>query len=122
MPIHSADDADEFEAHGSRFISFISTARGASTLCAWRLEVAPGSQGVAHRPDHEEVLLLLRGQLTVTLDGEPSTVEAGDVIHVPAGSEFQVDGGAAGASAWVTTTAGLTASIGDTVMSPPWAQ
>jgi hypothetical protein len=44
------------------------------------------------------------------------------VIHVPADSEFQVDGGADGASAWVTTTAGLTASIGDTVMSPPWAQ
>jgi quercetin dioxygenase-like cupin family protein len=122
VPIHSPADADEFEAHGSRFISYLRTARGASTLCAWRLEVAPGSHGVAHRPDHEEVLLLLRGQLAVTLDGERSRAEVGDVIHVPAGSEFQLDGGADGASAWVTTTAGLTATIGDTVMSPPWAQ
>lgn len=122
MPIYSPADADEFEAHGSRFTSFVRSERGASSLCAWRLEVAPAVQGVAHRPDHEEVILLLTGQLDVTLDGDRETVEPGAVIHVPAGSELRVDGGPDGAVAWVTTTAGLTATIGETTMTPPWAQ
>jgi quercetin dioxygenase-like cupin family protein len=122
VPVYLPTDADEFEAHGSRFASFLRTARGASSLCTSRLDVAPGVQGVAHRPDHEEVILLLAGQLDVTLDGERETVGAGAVIHVPADSELQVDGGPDGATAWVTTTPGLTANIGETTMAPPWAQ
>jgi quercetin dioxygenase-like cupin family protein len=122
VPIYASTDAEPFEAHGSRFESFVRTARGASSLCAWRLEVAPGVQGVPHRPSHEEVILLLRGQLDVSLDGASHRVGAGDVVHVPAGSELTVNGGPDGAAAWVTTTAGLTATIGETRMVPPWAQ
>ena len=122
MPIYSPADADPFEVHGSRFESFVSTARGGHTLCAWRLVVAPGSEGVAHRPSHEEVILLLDGQATVVIDGSPATVAAGDVVHVPADSELTVNGGPEGATAWVTTTAGLTARIGETTIAPPWAQ
>ncbi len=123
MPIYSPSDADAFEAHGSRFSSFVRTARGGSTLCAWRLDVAPDLAGVAHRPTHEEVMLLLEGQLRVTLDGKAQDIGAGDVIHVPAGSELTVDGGPQGAAAWVTTTPGLEAIIGEGQrMTPPWAQ
>lgn len=122
MPIYSPSDADEFEAHGSRFTSFLRTTRGASTLCAWRLDVAPNLEGVAHCPNHEEVILLLKGRLNVTLDGERQIVDPGAVIHVPAGSELRVDGGPDGATAWVTTTVGLTASVGEATMAPPWAQ
>jgi mannose-6-phosphate isomerase-like protein (cupin superfamily) len=122
MPIYRPTDAERFEAHGSRFESFVRTARGAGSLCAWRLEVAPRVPGVAHRPSHEEVLLVLRGQATIVIDGEPTTIGSGDVVHVPAGSELTVNGGPEGASAWVTTTAGLTAQIGETTIAPPWAQ
>lgn len=122
MPIYSATDANEFEVHGSRFSSFLCTARGASSLCAWRLDVGAGVVGVAHRPDHEEVILVLSGELDVTLDGTRETVGSGAVVHVPAGSELQVDGGPEGATAWVTTTLGLTATIGEETMTPPWAQ
>jgi ethanolamine utilization protein EutQ (cupin superfamily) len=100
----------------------VSTERGAGSLCAWRLEVAPDLQGVTHRPSHEEVMLLLAGRLHVTLDGVGQDVETGGVVHIPGGSELTVDGGPDGATAWVTTTAGLTASIGDQTMAPPWAQ
>jgi quercetin dioxygenase-like cupin family protein len=122
MPIYAPADAEPFEVHGSRFESYVSTARGGGSLCAWRLVVAPDSQGVAHRPSHEEVLLILAGEATVVIDGARATVRSGDVIHVPAGSELTIDGGPEGATAWVTTTAGLTARIGDTTMAPPWAQ
>jgi quercetin dioxygenase-like cupin family protein len=122
MPIYSAADAEPFEAHGSRFDSFVRTARGACALCAWRLEVAPGSRGVAHRPSHEEVILVLRGEIEITLDRDTTTVSTGDVVHVTAGSELSVSGGPDGATAWVTTTAGLTATLGTETMAPPWAQ
>jgi quercetin dioxygenase-like cupin family protein len=122
VPIYSPTDADIFEAHGSRFASFVSTARGATTLCAWRLDVQPNLVGVAHRPSHEEVILLLKGQLRVTLDGISHDVETGSVVQVPPGVELKVDGGPEGATAWVTTTPGLTAIIDQETMIPPWAQ
>lgn len=122
MPVYASTDAARFEAHGSRFCSFVRTDRGASSLCAWRLEVAPGLAGVAHRPSHEEIILVLSGQLRVTLDGIAQDAGAGDVVHVPAGVELKVDGGPKGATAWVTTTPGLNARIKGKTIAPPWAQ
>jgi quercetin dioxygenase-like cupin family protein len=68
------------------------------------------------------VLLLLEGELTVTLDGIATVLAAGDVVLVPADSELRVDGGTAGATAWVTTTPGLEAVMADgSLFAPPWA-
>jgi len=122
LPVYASTDADRFEAHGSRFFSFVRTDRGASSLCAWRLEVPPGLAGVSHRPSHEEIILILSGQLRVTLDGIARDAGAGDVVHVPAGAELTVDGGPEGATAWVTTTSGLIAHINGETITPPWAQ
>jgi glyoxylate utilization-related uncharacterized protein len=75
---------------------------------------------VAHRPTPEEILLVLDGELQITLDGECSALHRG--TQVPAGSELRVDAGAEGASAWVTTTPGLEAVTADGGrISPPWA-
>ncbi len=49
-------------------------------------------------------------------------MDAGGVVQVPAGSELTLDGGPDGATAWVTTTSGLTATVGEQTMTPPWAQ
>ncbi|MDQ2811121.1 MAG: hypothetical protein M3Z75_04385 [Actinomycetota bacterium] len=68
------------------------------------------------------MLLLLEGELTVTLDEIATVLAAGDVVLVPAGSELLVDGGTASATAWVTTTAGLEAVMADgSRIAPPWA-
>ena len=123
MPIISSTEATTFETHGSRFHSFVAPSRGSDQLCAWRLEVPSGLVGVAHRPNREEVLLVLDGELCLTLDGVRSTLHQGDVVLVPANSELQVDAGARGASVWVTTTSGLEAVTSDGVrITPPWAQ
>lgn len=122
MPVYTMDEGERFAAHGSHFDSFVRGARGAESLCAWRLEVTPGLTGVAHRPSHEEVMIVLSGTLLVTLDGVATSVRPQGVVHVPAGAELRVDGGPEGASVWVTTTRGLTARIGEESMAPPWAQ
>ncbi len=122
MPIIHPVDATLFETHGSRFSSYVSPSRGSRQLCAWRLDVPPGLRGVAHRPNREEVLLVLDGALHVTLDGTASEAGVGAVVVVPPDSDLRIDGGPAGASAWVTTTPGLEAVTTDgTRIVPPWA-
>lgn len=123
MPIIRRNDATLFEIHGSRFSSYAAPSRGSSQLCAWRLDVPAGLDGVAHRPSREEVLLILEGELHVTVDGDATDVGPGDVIVVPTESELRVDGGPTGASAWVTSTPGLEAvTAGGARVIPPWAQ
>lgn len=122
MPVYTDADAVLFEAHGSRFNSYASPSRNSSQLCGWRLEVPAGLSGTAHRPTREELLLVLEGELRVHIDGAAATAGPGDVVLVPADSEFRVDGGPSGAVAWVSTTAGLQARLPDgSTMSPPWA-
>ncbi len=123
MPVIHATDAAPFETHGSRFLSYVSPSRGSSQLCAWQLTVPADLHGVAHRPTREEVLLVLTGELNVTLDGSAAALQPGDVVLVPAGSELRVDAGPDGATAWVTTTPGLEAVTADGArISPPWAR
>ncbi len=122
MPIARPADAVTFETHGSRFDSYFRPANGSSQLCAWRLTVPADLQGVPHRPSLDEIVLVLEGELRITLDGVHATLHSGDVALVPANSEFQVDAGPAGASAWITTTPGLAAVTADgRRITPPWA-
>lgn len=123
MPVVRSDNAVLFETHGSRFHSYASPSRGSAQLSAWRLEVPAGLQGVAHRPNREEILLMLSGELDVTVAGERFAVVSGDVVVVPCRSELRVDGGRSDAQAWVTTTLGLEAVMADgTTIVPPWAK
>jgi quercetin dioxygenase-like cupin family protein len=123
MPVIRPTDAVSFEMHGSRFLSYVSPSRGGNELCAWQLSVPAGLRGVAHRPTKEEILLVLEGELRVTVDGDSSALERGDAVLVSAGSELRVDAGPTGAIAWVTTTPGLEAVTADgSRISPPWAQ
>jgi quercetin dioxygenase-like cupin family protein len=122
MPVLRAADAAGYDVHGSRFDSYVSPRNGGRELCAWRLSVPAGSLGVPHRPTRDEVLLVLDGRLQVTLDGETSTVGAGDAVLVQSGCELRVDGGTDGGAAWVTTTPGLQAVTADGQrLTPPWA-
>ena len=131
MPVLHASDAVVHELHGSVFTSYAAPARGSRELCAWRLEVPPGSRGVPHTVSKEEVLLVLSGALRVTLgDAQPAAgpvaaaAVPGDAILVPAGTMLQVDNpGPEPATAWVTTSVGLEATIADgSAIRPPWTQ
>ena len=123
MPVLHPADAVRYDVHGAAFHALVAPSRGSSELCAWRLEVPAGTVGAAHRPSREEVLLVLDGDLRVTLDGVVSDVAAGDVVLVPAGAALRVDGGDAPARVWVTTTPGLEAELADgTRLAPPWAR
>ncbi|WP_203831260.1 cupin domain-containing protein [Actinoplanes palleronii] len=124
MAIHRRDEAVVHRLHGAVFHSYVAPATGSTELCAWRLEIAGGVEGLTHRVDREEVFLLLAGQIRVSLDGVSEGMAAGDVLRVPAGSVFGVDNPSTEtAQAWVTTSVGLTATLPDgSVISPPWVR
>ncbi|HTA09565.1 MAG TPA: cupin domain-containing protein [Streptosporangiaceae bacterium] len=122
MPVIHPAEIAVHQVHGSTFSSFVAPSRGSTQLCAWQLRVPAGLTGAAHRPTREEVLLVLDGDLTITLDGTATDLVAGDVLFVPADSELRVDGGTSDATAWVTTTPGLEAVMADgSRIAPPWA-
>ena len=124
MPFVREQDAVPHRLHGATFHSFVAPASGSGELCAWRLEVAAGTVGVPHWVSREEVLLVLTGELTATIEDETTTVRAGEVAFVPAGARFGLDNTSAGpASAWVTTSVGLEATLPDgSSISPPWVR
>jgi mannose-6-phosphate isomerase-like protein (cupin superfamily) len=124
MPVIREKDAVRHELHGSVFQSFAAPASGSRELCAWRLEVAGGTAGVAHRVSREEVFLVLTGEVIVTLEGVPATLASGEIALVPAGAEVKLDNpGAATAAVWVTTSVGVQATMPDgTTVAPPWTR
>ena len=124
MPLLREQDAVAHQLHGATFHSFVAPSSGSSELCAWRLDVAAGTVGVPHRVSREEVLLVLTGELTATIDGVGATVRSGEVAFVPAGAGFALDNtSGAPATAWVTTSVGLEATLADgSSISPPWVR
>jgi quercetin dioxygenase-like cupin family protein len=122
MPVIRSADAVVHEMHGTRFTSYAAPARGSKELCAWRIDVPPGSTGAAHTITREEIVFVLSGAMELTLDEAASTVRAGDVAVLPAGATVRVDNaGDEPVTAWVTSSVGLEAQLADgSRIVPPW--
>jgi len=124
MPVIHAAQSVVHQMHGTSFTSYASPARGSRELCAWRIEIPGGTEGVPHHVSREEVLYVLGGTLRVTLDGAAEDAAPGDVVLVPAGARFGASNLATGpATAWVTTTAGFAGVLPDgSWFTPPWTR
>ncbi|MET8424355.1 cupin domain-containing protein [Nocardia sp. NPDC004860] len=122
MPVIHAAEAQSHEMHGSRFTPLVRPSTGSSELCLWRLEVAPGIQGVPHRVHREEAFVLLAGSITLTIDGEAARLAPGDAAVVPAGSIIRLDNpDDRTAEVLVNAPVGFTGELLDgTVVNPPW--
>jgi quercetin dioxygenase-like cupin family protein len=122
MPVIRSADAVVHEMHGTRFTSYAAPARGSKELCAWRIDVPPGSTGAAHTITREEIVFVLSGAMELSLDEAASTVRAGDVAVLPAGATVRVDNaGDEPVTAWVTSSVGLEAQLADgSRIVPPW--
>ena len=88
MPVIHAAQSVVHQMHGTSFTSYASPAHGSRELCAWRIEIPGGTEGVPHHVSREEVLYVLSGTLRVSVDGEAADAAAGDVVLVPAGARF----------------------------------
>ncbi|MEC3956987.1 cupin domain-containing protein [Nocardia sp. CDC153] len=122
MPVIHAADTQAHEMHGSRFTPLIRPSVGSVDLCLWRLEIGPGTEGVAHRIHREEAFVVLEGGITLTIDGEAARLAAGDAALAPAGSTIRLDNPAATqAILLVNAPVGFSGELLDgTVVNPPW--
>ncbi|APA96465.1 cupin domain-containing protein [Nocardia seriolae] len=122
MPVIHAADVQSHEMHGSRFTPLVRPATGSSELCVWRLEIAPGTEGVPHRIHREEAFVVLAGGITMTIEGESARLAAGDAAVAPAGSVIRLDNPSdAVAEVLVNAPVGFTGELLDgTVVNPPW--
>ena len=52
-------------------------------LMVCRLRLAPRVVTAVHSHPHEQITLVERGEVTFTIEGQPRTASAGDVLHFP---------------------------------------
>lgn len=90
MSVVRAAEAPIFEQPDVRIIGYTSPSRGASEICTWRLQIEPGLESPAHWLDHEEIFLLLEGNLTFSVGDEEIELRGGDALAVPAHTLMQI--------------------------------
>lgn len=123
MPVTRAADAVTHEMRGARFTSYIRPGTGSAELCVWQTQVSVGLKGVPHKVLREEAFVIIAGAVTLTIDGQPEELCAGDAALVPAGSTINLDNnGTETATLVVTVPVGFHGELLDgTVINPPWA-
>jgi mannose-6-phosphate isomerase-like protein (cupin superfamily) len=124
MPVIRAAEGTEHNLHGVTFTAYANSGTGSAELCAWNLSVPAGQPGAEHRISKEELFLVKSGTPRISVDGAAVELAVGDVAVAPAGCLLQVDNpGSQDSEIWVTTSAGLSATLPDgSQLSPPWAQ
>ncbi|MEV5838777.1 cupin domain-containing protein [Nocardia sp. NPDC052112] len=122
MPVIRAADAVTREMHGTRFTSYIRPGTGSTELCVWQIQVPAGLKGVPHKVLREEAFVIIAGVVTLTIDGQPEELRAGDAALAPAGSTINLDNnGTEAATLVVTVPVGFQGELPDgTVINPPW--
>lgn len=60
------------------------------TVAMWRTTTQPGAAGPVHEIDREQVVLVVDGELSATIDGERIVAGPGDAVVLPAGAVRQL--------------------------------
>jgi quercetin dioxygenase-like cupin family protein len=122
MHVIRAAEARTFELPGVLFTSLAAPALGSAETCVWQLTVEPGVESDPHTLDHDEVFVVIDGNVRLT-PGGPS-LGPGDAGVVPAGEAIALTNlGGAAARILVAIRAGFTATMSDGTPfgTPPWA-
>jgi mannose-6-phosphate isomerase-like protein (cupin superfamily) len=124
MPFIRSTDTLLHQIHGVQFHAFANSGTGSKELAAWRGDVPAGTAGAPHTVTREEVMLILRGALLITIDGEQAELRAGDSFVVNPGSKLSLENRSGEpAQMWVVASLGLEAVLEDgSRIRAPWAQ
>jgi len=92
MFVVHADELEYIETPGGNFGMAVATpSRGATEVSVIRQRQAPGGANPVHTHDREEVMILLVGEMSVTVGEEPISLAAGDAVIVPARTPHRVE-------------------------------
>lgn len=94
-----------------------------SAIAVWRTTTQPATAGPVHRIDREQVVVVVEGALSVTIDDTTVEARPGDAVVLPAGAERQLRND--GPEPVVTITSavpGSQATVGDgDAVTVPWS-
>jgi len=123
MPIIRAQDAKRFEMHGAEFTGFAAPSRGSNENAVWRVKIAAGTPGTAHRLTKEEIIVALHGGAEVRIDEQTHNIAAGDVVIVPQGAEFSISAlqGDPFEAIAILPVGGMAVIGAQAPFTPPWA-
>ncbi len=85
-----ADQTQTFDIRGVHVTKMVAPSSGASEIMACYVSIDPGAESPAHQHDHEEVLIILSGQLRATMGSEVATLQTGDSCIIPANTLHHV--------------------------------
>ena len=122
MPLIRSASAPTFTLHGLTVVGLASPSRGARETSTWRLTLAPGTPGVPHSVDKEEIFVALSGRATVMLDDDQFEMGAGDTLVVPADHVFSLaNHGSDAFEAVAVAPVGVRARLtNEEFFAPPW--
>lgn len=114
---------DIFETPNAKMRTYASAALTGSEVAVWSVEMAAGASGPLHTVSNEQVIVVIDGRLSVTVDGVPRELGRGDSAIVPAGAERRIaNDGHAPAVSVVSSLPGPTATVpGKEAVPIPWA-
>lgn len=69
---------------GDTYTILLSGEDTAGKMCLIDMYVPPGGGPGSHRHDFEETFAITKGEIDLTVRGEPISAEAGETIHIPA--------------------------------------
>jgi quercetin dioxygenase-like cupin family protein len=123
MAVITAGEAPTFEAPGATVTGLASPSRGARDTAVWRIRFEADHASPSHSLSHEEVFVVLDGSLTARYadDASAETARAGGALVVPAGRPFTIAAEGGPASAVCAFPVGAVATLGEDVITPPWA-
>jgi len=116
-------DAPRFELPNVTFMGLASPQRGSKENSVWRVTIAPNAPGLPHQLTREETVIVLSGTAIAEIGKERHRVSEGDVIIVPAMTDFSLSNdGAEAFEAIAVLPVGGQAIVGnDAPFTPPWA-
>ncbi len=82
-------------------VGLATPSRGASEVSVIRQRQQPGGGNPAHTHDREEVMIVIRGSVEITIDGVPTTLRAGDSIIIPAWTLHQLSNSGESEAEWL---------------------
>ena len=124
MPFVRTTDTTTHEANGARFTPYANPTLGSTDICVWQVTIPAGTTGVPHTLNHEEVVVVLNGEIQFRLDEDTATLRPGEAIVIPAGHAMCIDNhDTRPASIIASTRVGIEAAMADgTRFTPPWSR
>jgi quercetin dioxygenase-like cupin family protein len=123
MPIVTGVSAPVHEFDGTEFHSLAVPSRGTKELAVWRAVMPPGKVGAEHSLSREEVLVVVRGNLSGAIGGEEVAAGPGDAVIFPAHTPGQLSNASdtEPLEFLCCTSAGIEGYLGDRAITPPWS-